>query len=724
MLRSIAIHVSCGLVVLGACPGCSSNPASPADAALDAPIAVPDLSRDSAPPPPTISSLSAGPEAPIYATYAAPLARSAYMVDEGYRLVYSDPARPLVWSTDTAGMLGFIWKSSAQVVYKTGDYSQRPTVVRSYADSGQLTYSPVEGILVSHSFAVYSSKLLLMELTIANTTGAPRSVTVAPFYYRSGGAAGADLPASHDRLLFSHTQPVNLWSETSLAGYEPDHQDLVLVDFVAEDWGGYTGGTMTELLTAIGQGALNKSISGAPNTLAVARSFTIDGGKEARLRLVRGVDQASRPASDLQAAAAKLLKDGAFVDLFTQSEQTYARIPRLKTVSVDEDLVYWQSFSLVRQMMLPPEGESGFNYYVFSREPTWGWGHDGQVFHESLVMLAYVYMDPKSAMDSQRVYMQRQAADGYIHYRIGPYIARDFPDSGEKTSSAPFYSWINWEIFLVAKDRTFLEEAYASSVKYVNYMMTTRDKNGNGLYEWGGTAFLESVRDGENVVWKALALEGGTPRSVEALDLNCMIVNELSSLAAMAEELGKKDEAQTWRGKASALADKINSRMWDETTQFYYHIDRDTGTFTTKKGTDLKRMEIIGLLPLWAGIVPPARVPLLIQHLKNPSKFWRKDGVPSLAADDAGYSGTATACCRWNGPVWFPWEYLIERGLLRYGYKDEAKELVRRNVAAAAEQLKLQHAFFESYSPDADVVSTIAPYVWDGILARMMIDLR
>jgi hypothetical protein len=34
--------------------------------------------------------------------------------------------------------------------------------------------------------------------------------------------------------------------------------------------------------------------------------------------------------------------------------------------------------------------------YVFSREPTWGWGHDGQVFHESLSMLAYALFDPRA----------------------------------------------------------------------------------------------------------------------------------------------------------------------------------------------------------------------------------------------------------------------------------------------------------------------------------------
>jgi len=62
----------------------------------------------------------------------------------------------------------------------------------------------------------------------------------------------------------------------------------------------------------------------------------------------------------------------------------------------------------LRQCMMPPEGKCTDNYYVFSREPKWGWGYGGQVFHESLSMLAYAYMDPTGAMNSQRVYFERQ----------------------------------------------------------------------------------------------------------------------------------------------------------------------------------------------------------------------------------------------------------------------------------------------------------------------------
>jgi len=70
--------------------------------------------------------------------------------------------------------------------------------------------------------------------------------------------------------------------------------------------------------------------------------------------------------------------------------------------------------------MLPPSGQTSYNYYAFSRNPVWGWGHGHQVMHESISMIPYAYLDPKSAQESQRVYMEQQYEDGLIAYRPRP----------------------------------------------------------------------------------------------------------------------------------------------------------------------------------------------------------------------------------------------------------------------------------------------------------------
>ncbi len=366
--------------------------------------------------------------------------------------------------------------------------------------------------------------------------------------------------------------------------------------------------------------------------------------------------------------------------------------------------------------MLPPEGQLHVNYYVFSREPQWGWGHGGQVFHESMSMLAYTLMNPKSAMNSQRVYLETQHKNGYINYRTGPYLNETIPTNGQLTSSAPLYAWENWKIYEMTRDKKFLRQMYASSKKFYNFFVTHRDKDGDGLCEWGGQAVLESLRDSQVAVWDQV----GWPGDFEDLGLNCMLVQEAKSLADMAKVLGKNSEARQWREKAQRRSALINEFMWDPQTGFYYNVNMKDNSFTYKKPNDLKRQEIIGFLPLWAGIATKKQASILIKTLTNPDKFWRKYGVPSLSADDPYYNPKGY----WNGPVWVQWNYMIEDGLLKYGYDELAKELVNRVSENMISQLKKNHTLWEFYSPDSKWGGHHQTYIWAGIINRMFFDLE
>ncbi len=73
--------------------------------------------------------------------------------------------------------------------------------------------------------------------------------------------------------------------------------------------------------------------------------------------------------------------------------------------------------------------------------------------------------------------------------------------------------------------------------------------------------------------------------------------------------------------------------------------------------------------------------------------------------------------------MWLLWDYLVFRGLLNYGYRAEAEEIVRRNMDAVLFQLRTNHRFWESYSADYTQLASPKNYLWDAILAREMIDL-
>lgn len=667
---------------------------------------------------PYLSTLHADAATPLFATYAAPTDRSQFVIDEGYHFRYYEPNAGPEFTTDTAGSMGLVFKKDGVVRYGAGEMRAPPVITASYSDLVRYYYRPFDDIRVDGHFQVYDSRLALHDVQLTNSGQTAASLDVYPFLRGVVDEVQVDGPS----FSFTHLEPPDDWTISHEVPFADSLRDVFLISVQPDGFGAYGGVASPE---ADGAGSFFSDV-GRPGlrgvvpdrdvrVVAFQKTMRLSPGESARLRIVRGVADVSSSAGALRDEAAALL--GYDVDAALRaSERRYDRIPRLDFSDEDREATYWNAFSLMQQVMLPAEGESSFNYYVFSREPTWGWGHGGQVFHESLTMLAYVFMDPDGAMNSQRVYMERQHDDGYINYRTGSYLNEVIETDGERTSSAPWYSWINWEVFRQTGDRSFLTDAYASGAAFYEWWERHRDADADGLAEWGGHAVLESVRDGYVAVWDDV----GWPSNFEAVDLNSMLVVEARSLASMAEVLGDPDAASRWTLEANRRARAVRETFWDEETGFFYHVDGDDHDFSSQQPNDLKRREIIGFLPLWAGITTEAQTDRLIEWLEDAAAFGRPYGVPSLAADDPYYDPMGY----WNGPVWIEWQYLIFRGLLDHGYETLAAELADRVISNVTAHLRTSHTFWELYSPDAIQAGHHQTYIWTGLVARMMIDLQ
>jgi hypothetical protein len=66
---------------------------------------------------------------------------------------------------------------------------------------------------------------------------------------------------------------------------------------------------------------------------------------------------------------------------------------------------------------------------------------------------------------------------------------------------------------------------------------------------------------------------------------------------------------------------------------------------------------------------------------------------------------------------------MVLDGLQNYGYDKLARELGDKMMLAVTTQLAKNHHFWESYSPDYPVQECPANYIWDSIMAKMLIDL-
>lgn len=81
--------------------------------------------------------------------------------------------------------------------------------------------------------------------------------------------------------------------------------------------------------------------------------------------------------------------------------------------------------------------------------------------------------------------------------------------------------------------------------------------------------------------------------------------------------------------------------------------------------------------------------------------------VPSLSPDDPRFQPTLY----WRGPIWPVINWLLWRGLLQYGYHDEAAR-----VRTALLGLARQGGFFEHYDPTSAAGHGGEQFAWTAAL--------
>lgn len=680
---------------------------------------------------------------PLYTTYTASMERSRLYGDKGYKMNYWSTNRPISYASDKSGSMFCVWKINKLVVDKIPEYFSPPVVSASFPDMALLNYSPLKGLDVQECFFVYSSRVALVDMHITNRTSEPMDIEVYPVVEFDKDSLCVDDCSPEDNALIArhYESPKRLISNLYSGGKYPRMlRDVFTGNIKMYSHGAYEGPyedlyniIKTDFYAEDRNDRLNMKDDICARYMVMHIKLQIKPGQSVNVRYLRGMENLDHSDDNEFWQEIDLARALSLQSFLNHNADLYKSVPRFEAMTDKEKIMYIGAFNLARGCMLPPAGETTHNFYVFSREPLWGWGHGHQVLHESLSMLAYAFLDAPSAQGSQRVYMEQQREDGLIAYRHGPRGRGEYPHYSRiygdtmATTSAPFFSWINYEIYLALPDRDFLKEAYISGTAYTSWLLENRDSDKDGLLEWGPYGIIENVRDWYNAVFQVSAEryldvdKEDISDELECLDLSLMAVNEMNYLSLMADELGRSDEAAYWQEKSENMKQLVNEKMWDSETGFYYHVNRTDGSWFFMD-RDLRRQEIIGFLPMWANTCSKEQAARLVETLTDTTKFWRRYGLPTLSADDEWYSPYVDYCCKWNGPVWLLWDYMVFRGLLNYGYDELALQLADKMLLAAQTQLSKNHNYWESYSPDNEVLNSPSNYIWDAIIARLLID--
>ena len=173
-----------------------------------------------------------------------------------------------------------------------------------------------------------------------------------------------------------------------------------------------------------------------------------------------------------------------------------------------------------------------------------------------------------------------------------------------------------------------------------------------------------------------------TPFAVRPVLFNSLLVQSNRDLAELADAVDA--DRGPFDGWADATAAELDE-LWDEETGVY----RD---FDVRAGRPLSSWCAAGFAPLYAGVPAPARAERVLETVAASALEIGSEGwaATSLPPTDSRFDPRLY----WRGPVWPVLNWVLYRGLVRYGFDAPAGRM--RNAVLA---LARDGDFWEHYNP-------------------------
>ncbi len=305
-------------------------------------------------------------------------------------------------------------------------------------------------------------------------------------------------------------------------------------------------------------------------------------------------------------------------------------------------------------------------------------GFSNQIFQwDTNFMTAFAVYGSKlfPVMESIDNFYIKQRKDGYIQrvYKESDGEPAGVPSVDEPMVNPPLFAWMELNYFHISNDTSRLKMSLPHLVKYFQWIeRNCKEDSGKGLYfntPWG-SGMDNTPREG---VGKGAWVDFS---SQQALAAKC--IYEIATV------LRENKTAQLFGAHYEEIKALVNEYCFNEFTGFYYDL-REDGELS---GT----MHIGGFWPLVAEICEPEDFLTIREHLTNPDEFWRPHVVPTLSASDPAYDPDGYY---WRGGVWAPTNYMVVKGLEKYGDYQLAHRIAYNHISNIYE-------VFKNFRPETD----------------------
>ncbi|MDR0560981.1 MAG: hypothetical protein LBG92_12520 [Prevotellaceae bacterium] len=305
-------------------------------------------------------------------------------------------------------------------------------------------------------------------------------------------------------------------------------------------------------------------------------------------------------------------------------------------------------------------------------------------------------------------------------YAVNNYKSRD-------RSQPPVGSLAVWNIYQKYKEKWFLELVYDNLLQWNRWW--DKNRSIDGLLCWGSSPYEKVTHrwweyQGVNKTAGG-AMESGLDNShmydsiafdrqkhvqkLHDVSLSSLYVMDCNLLAKIADELGKRKDADELR-KRSAFYSKNMSKMWDEKSGLYYSRHTGSGKFHL-------RISPTCFYPMLANVPTQQQAERMVkEHLLNTDEFWGEWVIPSTPRNDPAFEDNDYV----RGRIWAPLNFLVYMGLRNYNLPEARKELSEKSKNLLLKSWLKDGYVFENYSSVTgegdDVVNSDKFYHWGALL--------
>lgn len=322
-------------------------------------------------------------------------------------------------------------------------------------------------------------------------------------------------------------------------------------------------------------------------------------------------------------------------------------------------------------------------------------------------------------------FVEHASAEGYIPIFIHTFREPDLTKGLDTNMHKPNLAQHTAFVIRQTGNTAFVQPYMDTIVRFVERYYR-EFQHPNGLFFWKDD-FAIGVDNDPSTFYRPRCSSG-------SIYLNSLMYRELLALSYIYERLGDQKEAFRWRNRGEQLRAAVQRHCWDERDGCFYSVDLGLLPVDPQqllhsgrpRHWDCLIMRLgvwSSFLPMWAGIATPEQAERMVrEHITNPKTFWAKYGIRSLSRMESMYSLEASGNpSNWLGPVWGISNYLVFRGLTRYGYQEEAASLVERTVELLGRDLELNGCFHEYYDPDlGEPITNPGFQNWNWLVLNMM----